>query len=420
MNSTLVLLALVSVPAGALVERTVGVMGTELRIVVEATDRAAALAAGERAVRALEEAEGRLSTWRSTSELARFQAAPAGRPVELSPALAADLAGARACWQATGGAFDPTVGALVRAWGLRGGGRRPAAGELARALAATGMAGLLLDGREAVRRRADLVLEEGGFGKGAGLVDALAALAADPRVRRASLDLGGQLAVYDSGPRTAEWRFTLAHPRARRQPAVAVRVDGGSVATSGNGERGIEVDGERLGHLLDPRSGRPAPDFGSLTVWTEDPLRADCLSTGLYVLGPEAALAWAGEHPGVEVLILETPAGGESLRARATPGFAGRLSPLVPGLTIEFPAAESPPATAPEVDPKPEGGGPRLWRFRIHRPHEPARRQPRPALGGEYTCCPDVGTFGGRPAPWLSSSPWAGPYPWRPSPPKTR
>lgn len=341
MIPSFVLLASLSTPAGALVERSVGLMGTELRIVVEATDRAAALAAGERAVRALEEAEARLSTWRSTSELSRLMAAPAGRPVELSPALAADLAGARACWQATGGAFDPTVGALVRAWGLRDGGRRPTAGELARALAATGMAGLRLHGREAVRRRDDLVLEEGGFGKGAALADALAALAADPRVRRAALDLGGQVAVHDPVPRATEWQLTVAHPRDRRRPAVAVRVDGGSVATSGNGERGVEVDGARLGHVLDPRSGRPAPDFGSLTVWTDDPLRADCLSTGLYVLGAEAALAWAGEHRGVEVLILETPAEGGGLRARATPGLAGRLSPLAPGLTIEFPAEAS-------------------------------------------------------------------------------
>ena len=109
-------------------------------------------------------------------------------------------------------------------------------------------------------------------------------------------------------------------------------IDGGSVSTSGNGERGIQVRGRRLGHILDPRTGEPAPDFGSLTVWTADPLRADCLSTGLYVLGPERALRWAAAHPGVEVLVLQTQ--GERLRALASPGLKRRLKTLDPKIEI--------------------------------------------------------------------------------------
>ena len=148
-------------------------------------------------------------------------------------------------------------------------------------------------------------------------------------MRRASLDFGGQVAVLGPG-----WTVPVADPRRRDRAAAELSIDGGSVSTSGNSERGIVVDGERLGHLLDPRTGAPAPDFGSLTVWTADPLRADCLSTGLYVLGPEWALAWADAHPGVEVLVLRTDGGRP--RALASPGLRGRLKPLDPELEIEF------------------------------------------------------------------------------------
>jgi len=110
--------------------------------------------------------------------------------------------------------------------------------------------------------------------------------------------------------------------------------DGGSVSTSGNSERGIEVEGRKLGHILDPRTGEPAPDFGSLTVWTADPLRADCLSTGLYVLGPERALAWVAAHPDVDVLVLQTE--GNRLRALASRGLKGRIKVLDPEVKIEF------------------------------------------------------------------------------------
>ncbi|HEY9422392.1 MAG TPA: FAD:protein FMN transferase, partial [Thermoanaerobaculia bacterium] len=84
----------------------------------------------------------------------------------------------------------------------------------------------------------------------------------------------------------------------------------------------------------DPRTGEPAPDIGSVTVWTADPLRADCLSTGLYVLGPERALDWAAAHPGVEALVLRPR--GDRLEAWASPGLKGRLRTLSPEVRIEY------------------------------------------------------------------------------------
>lgn len=306
-------------------------MGTALEIRVEASDREHALRASERAVASLEAAEARLSTWRDDTEMARLNAAPAGQPVPLSPALARDLDAARRCWQDTYEAFDPSVGPLVQAWGLRQGGRRPDPAELAEARAAVGLDGLVLQGASATRERAGLLLEEGGFGKGAGLADALAALAADPSVRRAVLDLGGQVAVLGRGGRET---IPIADPRRRDRPVVALTIDGGSVSTSGNSERGITVDGERLGHLLDPRTGEPAPDFGSLTVWTADPLRADCLSTGLYVRGPREALAWAVLQPDVQVIVLKPE--GDRLKAMATRGLKDRLEILTDDVDVEF------------------------------------------------------------------------------------
>lgn len=316
-------------PPPARVERHLAVMGTAVVVEVAAADRATTLRASERAVRALEAAEARLSTWRDDSELARLNAAPAGQPVEIGATLAAELEAARRWWRETDGAFDPGVGALVRAWGLRSGGREPDADELARAMAPGGLASLELDGTRATRRDAGLVLEEGGFGKGAGL-DAAIAAARDAGAVEVRLDLGGQLAVHGTG----RARFAVAHPDERDVPVLAIAVERGSLATSGNSERGVVVGGRRIGHLLDPRTGHPAPDFGSLTVWAPTGLAADCLSTGLYVLGPERALEWAAQRDGVEVVVLEPLVPG--LRCRATAGLRGRLEPLVPGLEIRF------------------------------------------------------------------------------------
>jgi thiamine biosynthesis lipoprotein len=317
-------------PRTHVVERRLGLMGTDLEVRVEAASRADGLQASEAAVRALEAAEARLSTWRADSELERLNRAPVDTPVALSPQLAAELRGVQRWWRETGGAFDPGIGPLIEAWGLRTGGRVPTGEERERARAAGGLAGLELtgDGR-AVRRRPGLRIEEGGWGKGAGLDAAIEALRAGGQAGAAMLNLGGQVAVYGG----TRWTVPLADPRARQRAVVALTVSSGSVATSGNSEHGFERDGVRYGHLLDPATGSPARDFGSLTVWAPAALAADCLSK-LYVLGPDAALAWARTHEDVEVLILEPRPGG--LRARATAGWSGRLQALVPELEVEI------------------------------------------------------------------------------------
>jgi FAD:protein FMN transferase len=324
------LLLLAAAVAPVTIERRVMLMGTALEIVVEAADRESGLAASERAVEALETAEARLSTWRNDSELALLNRTPAGERHDLSPALAAELVAVERCSHETDGAFDPAVGALVRAWGLREGGRLPSPEERAAAVADSSLDGFRLEGSTAVRQRPGLILEEGGWGKGSGLRDALAVLKTAPGVVRASLDLGGQVAVSGLGV----WQVPVADPRRRDRSVAVLSIDGGSVSTSGNSERGIEVGGRRLGHILDPRTGAPAPDFGSVTVWTADPLRADCLSTGLYVLGPERALAWAAAHPGVEVLVLRPR--GHRLEALASPGLRGRLKASTPEVDVQF------------------------------------------------------------------------------------
>ncbi len=248
-------LALLAAPPARAAEvvRRLGLMGTTVEVRVRAAGRPAALAASEAAVRALEAADRRLSSWREDSGIAGLAT---GRWTRVPPALARDLAAAAACARDTGGAFDPTLGAGI----------------------------LEVRGDEV---RATAPLDLGGIGKGIGIDDALAAALA-AGAEGASVDMGGQV-----GTRGIPVEVALSDPDERRPLATRITLDAGSVATSGHRER--------PGHLLDPRSGRPAPDFGNLTVLAPTATRADCLSTALYVLGPEAARAW--REPGVRVVV---------------------------------------------------------------------------------------------------------------------
>ena len=318
-----------ALPTTTAVERRLVAMGTFLEVSIDSASRSTSLDASEAAVRAIEAVEARLSTWRADSELGRLNAAPVGRALELSDELASDLEAALYWWRATDGAFDPGIGALVEAWGLRSGGRSPAHSELDAILPHATLRELELSGSRATRLHAGFRIEEGAFGKGVGLDAALSRLE-NLGIESALLDLGGQVAVL--GERDTTLR--VAHPIERDRHAYELTVRSGSVATSGNSERGIVVDGTRRSHILDPRSGSPAEDFGSLTVWAPTATAADCLSTALFVMGPEAALEWARRRDDVEVLVLVRTADG--LDARATRGLRERLTALPGSPAVRF------------------------------------------------------------------------------------
>ena len=303
--------------------RHIAVMGTALALTVSAPTRARALDASEAAVRAIEAAESLLSTWRSDTPLARLNAAAAGVPHETPAELFGLLKRVFEWEEKTGGAFDPTVAPLVSAWGLRSGGRIPDGAELRRARAATN-AGLFTF-KESPRRisRHDALagIDEGAWGKGWAL-DRAAEAARAAGAASVVLDLGGQILSFGE-----ETSVSVAHPRDRTRTVATFRLKDASASTSGNSERGLAVNGRRVGHILDPRTGEPAPDFGSVTVVAPDGLTADVLSTAFFVLGPEEGMAMS-ERLRVsgtpnEVLFFLEGEEGQALRVALSPGMKG-------------------------------------------------------------------------------------------------
>ncbi len=273
------------------IEREAYVMGTAARVAVSACSRASALDAAESALGALEATEALLSTWDPSTPLSRLNASPDGHAFPVPAPLLRLLAEAARWSDRTAGAFDPSVGPLVDAWDLRGAGRVPSDTEIAEALGAVGMAGFRIDSVAwtVTRPRASAWIDTGAFGKGVGLREAAGVLRARG-VEDAVLDLGGQLMVVGAG----SLLVGVAHPVDRTCSVARLRLRDASVATSGSSERG--------GHILDPRTGRPVPPWGSVTVVAPDALVADVLSTALYVMGPRAGMAWvealdSGEAP---------------------------------------------------------------------------------------------------------------------------
>lgn len=315
-------------------ERTTWLMGTSLTIVATASSAERGFGAIECAFDSVRAYEALLSTWRDDTGLSRLNRAPVGTWVDVPPPLARLLAELWPWPARTGGAFDPGVGALVDAWDLRGRGRRPSPARLSRALAASGLRHFeLAVTRHAARRlTADAWLDAGGFGKGAALRAASRALRA-AGVRSASLNFGGQVVALTASDGPA-WRVPVAHPHQRQSSVVTLSLANRAAATSGQSERGITVGSERLGHILDPRTGSPVPAWGSVTVVHPDALEADILATALFVLGPETGMAWATDHriAALFLIVASEPAAHPAARPAARCTLA--MTPYIADTTL--------------------------------------------------------------------------------------
>jgi thiamine biosynthesis lipoprotein len=321
-------------PAGpTAVERRVFVMGTTCDATVFATNRPTGLEALEDAFAELRHLDRILSDYDPDSELSALNAWPVGAPRPCSNELFEILVRSEDLLRRTHGAFDPAIGALTRAWDLRGGGRIPSPARLAAARAGSGLGLLELvhSRRIATRRHPDLQLDPGAFGKGAAL-DRAAQILRARGIAAALLDFGGQVLALGAPPDQSYWHVAIAHPSDRSRPVLELGLKEISVATSGQGERNRIVQGRMLGHILDPRSGVPVPAYGSVTVLASSAFDADALATALYVMGPDAGLAWAARQRDLEVLYLVQE--GQRLRVRGSAGIFAHIGAVAPEIIV--------------------------------------------------------------------------------------
>jgi thiamine biosynthesis lipoprotein len=244
--------------------------------------------------------EASLTVFRDSSELCRVNCVAADTPVGVSRELMSLLSRCRALHAATGGAFDPTSTPLSRAWGfLARRGREPSPGEIEAARARVGMERVVLDPElGTVRFSAPGVeLNMGSIGKGWAL-DRIASGLRGRGLGRALVGAGGS--SFLAWGSTA-WPLALV-PGGRRLGDIWL--EDVALATSGSAEQHVEVGGRRLGHVIDPRTGRPAEGVLSASVAAADATTADALATAFLVGGPVLARSWCAANPQTLVLLV--------------------------------------------------------------------------------------------------------------------
>jgi len=267
-----------------------------------------------------------MSNWKADSDLSRLNRAAPGCWVPVSRNLAALLARALEIGRDTGNAFNIGVGELVDRWGFGPSGElrvpRTDSVDAARAAPCAPVDELIeVDVQRCrVRKRASVGLDLCGIAKGFG-VDELARVLREHRIGSWLVGIDGEMRASGSKPDGSPWAIALEAPDYERHAAMGViELTDSAIATSGDYRHWADVDGQRISHTMDPRTGAPLrAAVASVTVMAPTCAEADAYATALMVLGAEAGKDYA-QRRGLDALFVVRD--GDTLRTTGTGCFA--------------------------------------------------------------------------------------------------
>lgn len=250
-----------------------------------------------------------LSRTREDSEISRLNgSAGTGKAVALSQTVYDLLRKALALSERTGGAFDPAIAPVMDAWGFtKEEYRVPDEQELQDLLPLTDLSALQLENGTASLPTAGMAIDLGAIAKGYAGDSVSELLKSQYGVTSALVSLGGNITAIGTKPDGSNWRVAVRDPADAQSYICVLSLTDQTVSTSGGYERYFEKDGITYHHIIDPDTGYPAQSgLTSVSVVSVSGTAADALSTALFVMGEEDALAlWRVSDDFEAVLVRE-------------------------------------------------------------------------------------------------------------------
>ncbi len=260
----------------------------ELQLYGESEDAIEVIAAS--AVAEVERIEAKYSRYRDDTVVSEInRCAGTGRFVEVDPETDGLLDYAATTFEQSDGLFDITSGVLRKAWDFRSG-RLPEEASLRGLTPLVGWRQVERRGNRVRLTREGMEIDFGGFGKEYA-VDRTVGLAREAGITAGLVDLGGDVCVVGPHPDGRPWQVGIRDPRAPERAMASLPLSHGALATSGDYERYMEIDGVRYCHLLDPKTGWPVSGLAAVSVVAPQCLVAGSATTIAMLKGQRGA-AW--------------------------------------------------------------------------------------------------------------------------------
>jgi thiamine biosynthesis lipoprotein len=298
------------------------VMGTFARVVVVAANRNTANRCIEAAFAEIYKVNELMSRFKNDSEISIVNREGFGQAVKVNDSTYEVLQKSVYFSKLTDGAFDITVGPLMDLF--RSSGKTeiaPSEEEITQAKAKVGYEKLILDDSNKTVRFAveGMQLDLGGIAKGYAVDKAIEA-AQKAGATGAMVDIGGNIRCFGAAPRgNKSWIIGLQNPGNSSDAGednilLELKLTGKAVATSGDYQQFVIINGKRFSHILNPHTGISAEGLSSVTIITDNATDADALSTVVSVMGIEKGLALIEKLPNTEAILITSPPNSELIK----------------------------------------------------------------------------------------------------------
>jgi len=294
------------------VEANIDAMGSTYSVVVYGSDEARLRAAVEDASEEVRRLDQLLSNYIPASEWSQVNREASDKPVRISTELFQLLAACVEYSRESDGAFDITVGPLMKVWGFyKGSGHLPHRAEVRGAMAHVGYQNILLDPKNNTVRFAKegVEIDPGGIGKGYAVDKMVNVLKADG-ITSALVSASGS-SIYGIGapPHEPGWKIKIRDPKDASKIASEVILRDNSLSTSGNYEKFFFAEGKLYSHIMDPRTGYPSEGMLAISVVSPKTIDSEAWCKPYYIRGR----AWAAQHkkPEFRVFLCEDKTGSD-------------------------------------------------------------------------------------------------------------
>ncbi len=292
-------------------------MGTVFEATIYAADKYVAEKAFNDVFQEINRLDYLMSNYKKKSVLSELNNDASTEPTDCNKELASIIEQSIQYSDITDGAFDITIGPLMKKWGFfKKKGRIPGKEELESALESVSYKNIIIEEKTIKSlaknpvtvktvffKNPETQIDLGGIGKGYAVDRAISVLKLNG-INSALINFAGNIYTFGTPPGKNSWVIGLQHPRESEGLLGTFEIKDKAVSTSGDYENFFTIEGKRYSHIIDPRTGNPVKGIVSVTIVTGNATRADALSTGIFVLGLEKGMDLIEELSDVEGIIV--------------------------------------------------------------------------------------------------------------------
>ena len=283
-------------------------MGTRFEITVVAPNEEIGYININEAVSEIKRIEKLISSWDENSETSQINKNAGIEPVKVSPELYNLIERAKKISEITDGAFDISYASMDNIWKFDGSmQKKPSELEIQQSVAKVGHERITLDPKSQTvyLREPGMRIGFGAIGKGYA-ADRAKELLVSKQVKGGIINASGDLTTWGTKTTGERWLVGIANPLSKDKVFSWLPVVESSVATSGNYEKYIVLNGEKYSHIIDPRTGYPTKGINSVSVFAKHAELCDALATAIFIMGRDSGIHLINQMDGVEVVVVDS------------------------------------------------------------------------------------------------------------------